>query len=403
MTSTALSLRLAARMKTLAPSPMLKLAADAARLRAEGRDVISLATGEPDFDTPEHIQLAAITAMRSGDTHYTAADGTPALKQAILRKFERENGLIFTQDQVSVGSGAKQVIFNALAATVEAGDEVIVPAPFYPSYLEMTRMLGGSPVAVPGGPDFRLDPQALEAAITPATRWLIFNAPGNPSGVAYSRLELEAFAGVLRRHPHVWVMADDIYEHLLFVGSFLTLTQVALDLADRILTVNGVSKAYCMTGWRIGYGAGPAALVRAMSTVQSQVISCPSSISQAAAIAALDGPPEVVDELRAAFAIRRAGVVEALNRIDGVCCPLPDGAFYVLPDVSALIGRRRPDGSPVTDDADIAGWLIQDAGVVVVPGREFGAPGHFRISYAADVSLLDEACRRIAVSLSRLG
>lgn len=397
------SLRLAARMKTLAPSPMLKLAAEAARLRAEGRDIISLATGEPDFDTPEHIQAAAIAAMRAGDTHYTAADGTPALKQAIMRKFARENGLTFAQDQISVGSGAKQVIFNALAATVGEGDEVLVPVPYYPSYLEMTRMLGGTPVTIAGDEAQRLTAAALEAAVTPASRWLILNAPGNPSGIAYSRDELAAFAGVLRRHPHLWVMADDIYEHLLFSGRFATLAEVAPDLGDRILTVNGVSKAYCMTGWRIGYGAGPAALIRAMFTVQSQVISCPSSVSQAAAVAALDGPAEVVDDLRAAFDARRVRIVEALDRIEGVSCPLPDGAFYVLPDASALIGRRRPDGQPVEDDADIAEWLIKDAGVIVVPGREFGAPGRFRISYAADTALLDEACRRIAASLGKLG
>lgn len=397
------SLRLAARMKTLAPSPMLKLAAEAARLRAEGRDIISLATGEPDFDTPEHIQAAAIAAMRAGDTHYTAADGTPALKQAIMRKFARENDLTFAQDQISVSSGAKQVIFNALAATVGEGDEVLVPVPYYPSYLEMTRMLGGTPVTIAGDEAQRLTAAALEAAITPASRWLILNAPGNPSGIAYSRDELAAFAGVLRRHPHLWVMADDIYEHLLFSGRFATLAEVAPDLGGRILTVNGVSKAYCMTGWRIGYGAGPAPLIRAMSTVQSQIISCPSSVSQAAAVAALDGPASVVDELRAAFDARRVRIVEALDRIEGVSCPLPDGAFYVLPDVSALIGRSRPDGRPVENDADIAEWLIQDAGVIVVPGREFGAPGRFRISYAADTALLDEACRRIAASLGKLG
>ncbi len=397
------SLRLAARMKTLAPSPMLKLAAEAARLRAEGRDIISLATGEPDFDTPEHIQAAAIAAMRAGDTHYTAADGTPALKQAIMRKFARENDLKFAQDQISVSSGAKQVIFNALAATVGEGDEVLVPVPYYPSYLEMTRMLGGTPVTIAGDEAQRLTAAALEAAITPASRWLILNAPGNPSGIAYSRDELAAFAEILRRHPHLWVMADDIYEHLLFSGRFATLAEVAPDLGDRILTVNGVSKAYCMTGWRIGYGAGPAALIRAMSTVQSQIISCPSSVSQAAAVAALDGPVTVVDELRAAFDARRVRIVEALGRIEGVSCPLPDGAFYVLPDVSALIGRSRPDGRPVENDADIAEWLIKDAGVIVVPGREFGAPGRFRISYAADTALLDEACRRIAASLGKLG
>lgn len=396
------SLRLAARMKTLAPSPMLKLAAEAARLRAEGRDIISLATGEPDFDTPEHIQAAAIAAMRAGDTHYTAADGTPALKQAIMRKFARENDLTFAQDQISVSSGAKQVIFNALAATVGEGDEVLVPVPYYPSYLEMTRMLGGTPVTIAGDEAQRLTAAVLEAAITPASRWLILNAPGNPSGIAYSRDELAAFAEVLRRHPHLWVMADDIYEHLLFSGRFATLAEVAPDLGDRILTVNGVSKAYCMTGWRIGYGAGPAPLIRAMSTVQSQIISCPSSVSQAAAVAALDGPASVVDELRAAFDARRVRIVEALDRIEGVSCPLPDGAFYVLPDVSALIGRSRPDGRPVGNDADIAEWLIKDAGVIVVPGREFGAPGRFRISYAADTALLDEACRRIAASLGKL-
>jgi aspartate aminotransferase len=381
---------------------MLKLATDAARLRAEGRDVISLATGEPDFDTPKHIQAAAVAAIHSGDTHYTAADGTPALKHAVMRKFARENGLTFTADQISVGSGAKQVIFNALAATIGPGDEVLVPTPYYPSYIEMTRMLGGRPMTIPSDRHLRLTPEALEAAITPASRWLILNAPGNPSGVAYSRSELEAFAEALRKHPQVWVMADDIYEHLLFSGSFITFAQAAPDLAARTLTVNGVSKAYCMTGWRIGYGGGNPDLIRAMSTVQSQVISCPSSISQTAAVAALEGPAEVVDELRAAFAARRTRVVDALSRIDGIRCLLPDGAFYVLPDVSAHFGRCRPDGGSVMNDADIAEWLLRDVGVVVVPGREFGAPGHLRISYAADTALLDEACRRIAASLAKL-
>lgn len=398
-----MAIQLADRMGSVAPSPMLQLAAEAARLRAAGRDILSLATGEPDFDTPAHIQQAAIAAMQSGDTHYTAADGTPALKQAIIRKFARENGLTFAPEQISVGAGAKQVIFNALAATVEAGVEVLVPEPCYPSYLEMTRLLGGTPVSVPADAGFRLTPAALAAAITPATRWLILNAPGNPSGAAYDAAQLQALAEVLRRHPQVLVLSDDIYEHLLFTGQpFVTLAQVAPDLAGRVLTVNGVSKAYCMTGWRIGYGAGPAALIRAMATVQSQVISCPSSVSQAAAIAALDGPAAVLDGLRDAFATRRARVVALLNAIPGVSCAAPDGAFYALPDMRGVLGRQRPGGGVIGDDAALAQWLIADAGVVLVPGREFRAPGHLRLSFAADLAVLEAACARIAASLARL-
>lgn len=396
---------LSARLGRIAPSPMLRLAAKAAALKADGKDIISLATGEPDFDTPEHIRRAAGAAMDAGDTHYTAVNGTAALKGAIARKFQRENGLSFAPDQIIVGSGAKQVIFNALAATVDEGDEVIVSTPTFPSYIEITRMFGGKEVVVPTrqGAGFRLDPSALEAAITPRTKWLILNAPGNPSGAVYSRSQLGAIAEVLLRHSHVWVLADDIYEHLVYADvGFDTLAAVEPRLGERTLTVNGVSKAYCMTGWRIGYGGGPAALVTAMATVQSQVTSCASSVSQAAAVTALDGPQEVLDSLRDLFRKRRDAVVDELSRIPGLDCSLPDGAFYAFPSCLKLFGRTTPQGDTISDDRDLATYLLDAVGIVVVPGSDFGTLGHFRVSFAADTAELVEAVRRIGRAVANL-
>lgn len=397
--------RLSARVRRIAPSPMLKLAAKAASLKAAGHDIISLATGEPDFDTPEHIRRAACDAIEGGDTHYTAVDGTAPLKAAIVRKFRRDNGLEFRPDQISVGAGAKQVIFNALAATIDAGDEVIVATPTFPSYIEIVRMFGGTPVIVETGPEtgFRLEPAALKQAITPRTKWIILNAPGNPSGAVYSRDQLKALADVLLANEHVWILADDIYEHLVYAEvGFETIAAVEPRLAGRTLTVNGVSKAYCMTGWRIGYAGGPAPLVTAMATVQSQVTSCSSSISQAAAVAALDGPQDVLHSLRDAFRARRDAVVAELAKIPGVDCQVPDGAFYAFPSCKRLIGLTIPGGGPISGDRDFAAYLLDAAGVIVVPGSDFGTPGHFRISYAADTAELLEAVRRIGTAVSAL-
>lgn len=397
--------RLSARVRRIAPSPMLKLAAKAASLKAAGRDIISLATGEPDFDTPEHIRRAACAAIEGGDTHYTAVDGTAPLKAAIVRKFRRDNGLEFRPDQISVGAGAKQVIFNALAATIDDGDEVIVATPTFPSYIEIVRMFGGTPVIVETGAEtgFRLEPAALKQAITPRTKWIILNAPGNPSGAVYSRGQLKALAEVLLANEHVWILADDIYEHLVYAEvGFETIAAVEPRLAGRTLTVNGVSKAYCMTGWRIGYAGGPTALVTAMATVQSQVTSCSSSVSQAAAAAALDGPQEVLHPLRDAFRARRDAVVEELAKIKGVDCQVPDGAFYAFPSCKRLIGLTMPGGGPISDDRDFASYLLDAVGVIVVPGSDFGTPGHFRISYAAETAELVEAVRRIGVAVSAL-
>ncbi|WP_173934736.1 pyridoxal phosphate-dependent aminotransferase [Chelativorans sp. Marseille-P2723] len=405
MDHTSARIRLAPRLSSVAPSPMLSLIANAAALRAEGRDIISLAAGEPDFDTPDHIQDAACLAIRSGDTHYTAADGTRELKKAVQRKFARENQLNYSLNEITVGSGAKQVIFNALAATVSEGDEVILTAPFYPSYVEMTRMNGGIPVIVPTtmASGFRLNPADLEAAITPRTRWLVLNSPSNPTGTALSERDLEDLAEVLLKHSHILVLADDIYEHLLFTQTpFQTPAKVAPPLKERTLTVNGVSKAYCMTGWRIGYAGGPAKLIEAMGTVQSQVTSCPSSISQAAAIAALDGPQDVLSRLREIFQERRNLVVEKLNAIDGLHCPVPEGAFYVFPSCEALIGRRTPRGEIIQSDTALAKYLLDNADVAVVPGSAFGNENHIRISYATSSEQLELACIRIADAIAAL-
>lgn len=404
MSSCEQGLRLAARMSAVAPSPMLTLASYASVLKAEGRDILSLATGEPDFDTPAYIQGAAISAMRSGDTHYTPADGTKSLKEAVARKFRRENGLDYKLDEISVGAGAKQVIFNALAATIDPGDEVIVPAPYYPSYLEMTKMHGGVPVVVPTTMEdgFKLRPEALERAISDRTKWFILNSPSNPTGSAYTEAELRALAEVLLRHPHVWVLSDDIYEHLLFADfPFTTIAAVEPRLRPRTLTVNGVSKAFCMTGWRVGYAGGPADLVRAMSTLQSQIIACPPSISQAAAGAALDGSSDVLAEFRAVFRERRDTIAGLLDGISGIRCPIPEGAFYVFPSCAGIIGKSA-DGKIITNDADFAAYLLDTAGIVVVPGSAFGADNHFRISYAAGTEQLKEACRRISTAVAAL-
>lgn len=396
---------LASSLSRIKPSPTIAVTNLARELRAAGRDIIGLGAGEPDFDTPEHIKEAAIAAIRRGETKYTAVDGTPELKAAICRKFARENGLEFEPAQISVGSGGKQVLYNAFMATLNPGDQVVIPAPFWVSYPDMVLLAGGEPVFVscPEQNGFRLRPEDLEAAITPRTKWVVLNSPSNPTGAAYRREELEALAEVVRRHPQVWVLTDDIYEHLVYDGFvFHTFAQVAPDLAGRTLTVNGVSKAYAMTGWRIGYAGGPRELIRAMATIQSQSTSNPCSISQAAAVAALDGDQSFLSARNEVFRRRRDLVVELLNRAPGLRCPKPEGAFYVYPSCAGVIGRRTPKGETIRSSEDFARYLLEEAGVAVVHGAAFGLDPYFRISYATATELLEEACRRIIAACERL-
>lgn len=366
--------------------------------------MIILGAGEPDFDTPDHIKDAACRAIAGGQTKYTALDGSPALKEAVRAKFERENGLVFAQDEITCGAGAKQVLYNALMATLDDGDEVIVPAPYWTSYADIVRIAGGTPIAVACGASagFRLAPAQLCAAITPRTRWLLLNSPSNPSGAAYDAAALAALADVVRAHDRLWLLSDDMYEHILYDGRrFATFAQAAPDLRDRTLTVNGVSKAYAMTGWRLGYGAGPADLIAAMAAVQSQATSCPSSVSQAAAIAALDGPQQIVAERRSSFQRRRDLVVDALNAIPGIDCLRPEGAFYAYPSCAGLIGRRTRDGRVIADDRAFADYLLE-WDVAVIPGSCFGLAPFFRISYATSQDELREAMRRIAAACEAL-
>ena len=389
----------AQRLARIQPSPTLAVAARAAALKAEGRDVISLGAGEPDFDTPEFIKDAAIAAMRAGQTKYTAVDGTPQLKDAIIAKFKRDNGLDFTREEIIVGTGGKQVLYNALMATLNPGDEVIIPAPYWVSYPDMTILADGVPVFVPC-PDsqgFKLTPAALEKAITPKTKWLILNSPSNPTGAAYTKAELLALAEVLLRYPQVWVMSDDIYEHLIYDGfEFFTLAQIEPRLRERVLTCNGASKVYSMTGWRIGYAGGPKDLIKKMTNVQSHSTSNPSSISQAAAAAGLNGDQSFLIEWKRAYAARRDLVVGALNRIDGLTCLTPPGAFYVYPSCAGLIGRETSDGRVIATDEDFVTYLLDTEGVSCVHGAAFGLSPAFRISYAAATDLLEDACQRIA-------
>ncbi len=380
------------------PSPTIAVTTRAAELKAEGRDVIGLGAGEPDFDTPQHIKEAAIRAIAEGKTKYTAVDGIPELKRAICAKFARENGLAYTSAQISVGTGGKQVLYNAFMATLNPGDEVIIPAPYWVSYPDMVLLAGGTPVIVECGiaSDFKLTAAQLEAAITPATKWFLFNSPSNPTGAAYSEAELRALTEVLVRHPHVWVMTDDMYEHLVFDGfRFTTPAQVEPALIDRTLTVNGVSKAYAMTGWRIGYAGGPASLIRAMAKVQSQSTSNPSSVSQWAAVEALNGPQDFLRDNKALFQRRRDLVVSMLNQCRGITCPRPEGAFYVYPDISACIGRTSAAGTLIDTDETFATALLDETGVAVVFGAAFGVSPNFRVSYATADDVLEEACRRI--------
>lgn len=385
-------------LRRIKPSPTIGVSAKARALKAAGRDVIALSAGEPDFDTPDNIKEAAIAAIRAGKTKYTDPDGMPELKAAICAKFARENGLTYTPDQVHVAPGGKPVIFNALMATLNPGDEVIIPAPYWVSYPDMVLLAGGEPVAVATTVEtnFKLDPKALEAAITPRTRWLILNSPSNPTGGAYTRADLQAIADVLLRHPQVWVLTDDMYEHLVFDDfEFTTIAQVEPKLYDRTLTMNGVSKAYAMTGWRIGYAAGPVALIKAMGKMISQTTSNPSSISQWAAVEALNGPQDFIKPNAKLFQTRRDLVVSMLNQAQGIHCPTPEGAFYVYPSVAGLIGKTAPSGKVIETDEDFASELLESEGVAVVHGAAFGLSPYFRISYATSEAILEDACGRI--------
>ena len=389
---------LAQSLARIKPSPTIAVTNKARELKAAGRDVIGLGAGEPDFDTPDNIKEAAIRAIRDGDTKYTAVDGTPALKAAIAEKFKRENGLSYEPSQITVGSGGKQVIYNALVATLDPGDEVIIPAPYWVSYPDMVLLAGGTPVEVPCASQtgFKLQPDTLEQAITDKTKWIILNSPSNPTGAAYTRDELAALTAVLMRHPQVHVLTDDMYEHLVYDGfEFHTVAQVEPGLYDRTLTMNGVSKAYAMTGWRIGYAGGPAPLIKAIAKVQSQSTSNPSSISQAAAVEALTGPQDFIAERAAAFQQRRDRVVEMLNAAEGLTCQTPEGAFYVFPSCSGCIGKRTPDGKVLASDEDVVTYLLESEGVAVVQGSAFGLAPFFRISYATSMEALEAACERI--------
>ncbi|MDR9395041.1 pyridoxal phosphate-dependent aminotransferase [Roseovarius sp. SYSU LYC5161] len=389
---------LSATLSRVKPSPTMAVSALAQELTAAGRDVISLGAGEPDFDTPENIRAAGIRAIEQGKTRYTAADGIMELKEAVCAKFKRDNGLDYTPAQVSVGTGGKQILYNALMATLNPGDEVVIPAPYWVSYPDMVLLAGGEPVIAPAGIEtgFKLTPEALEAAITPRTRWVIFNSPSNPTGAGYSWDELKALTDVLLRHPHVWVLTDDMYEHLAYDGfAFCTPAQVEPALADRTLTCNGVSKAYAMTGWRIGYAAGPEVLIGGMRKIQSQSTSNPCTISQWAALEALTGPQHFIAENNAVFRRRRDMVVRMLNGIEGVDCPTPDGAFYVYPSIAGVIGRTSKGGRLIDSDEAFATALLEETGVAVVFGAAFGLSPNFRVSYATSDAALEDACGRI--------
>ncbi|MEM7268573.1 MAG: pyridoxal phosphate-dependent aminotransferase [Pseudomonadota bacterium] len=380
------------------PSPTIAVSTKARELKAAGRDVIGLGAGEPDFDTPENIREAAKAAIDAGDTRYTAPDGTPALKDAISAKFNRENGLDYAPSQISVSTGGKQVLYNALVATLNPGDEVIIPAPYWVSYPDMVLLAGGEPVIVecPIDTGYKMTAEQLEAAITPRTKWLIFNSPSNPTGAGYTKDELKALTDVLMRHDHVWTMTDDMYEHLSYEGfDFCTPVEVEPGLYDRTLTVNGVSKAYAMTGWRIGYAGGPEQLIGAMRKVQSQSTSNPCSVSQAAAVEALNGPQDYIPWSREHFQRRRDLCVSMLNQAAGIECLRPDGAFYVYPSIKGCVGKTAPSGKVIETDEDFATELLESEGVAVVFGGAFGLSPNFRVSYATSDEQLTEACERI--------
>lgn len=394
-----------AALDRISPSPTLAMTSRVLELKRQGIDVIGLGAGEPDFDTPDFVKEAAIEAIRKGQTKYTNVDGTAELKDAIAAKFKRDNGLDYTPAQITVNVGGKHTLFNAIVATVNAGDEVIVPAPYWVSYPDVVQFAGGTPVFIQAGIDqnYKITPTQLEAAITPRTKWLILNSPSNPTGAAYSADELKALGAVLERHPHVWIFADDMYEHILYDDfQFTTIAQVCPSLYERTLTVNGCSKAYSMTGWRIGFAGGAQWLIKAISKLQSQSTSNPCSIAQAAAVAALNGDQSFLKERAIAFQGRRDLVVSMLNQIDGMNCPMPEGAFYVYPEFSGLIGKTTPGGQVIATDEDMINYLLVDARVAAVHGAAFGLSPALRISYATSDAILTEACTRIQTACAAL-
>jgi aspartate aminotransferase len=396
---------IAARLNRIKPSPSSMASQRARELRAAGRDIIGLTSGEPDFDTPPNVCEAVVRAMAASKTKYTDVGGTPELKAAIIEKFRRDNRLTYSPDEVIVGTGGKQVIFNALMSTLEPGDEVIVPAPYWVSYPDITLLAEGRPVVVICRPEdgFKLRPESLDQAITPRTRWLLLNAPNNPSGATYTRDELRALADVLLRHPHVWIMTDDIYEHILYDGRrFFTIAQVEPALRERTLTVNGVSKAYAMTGWRIGYGGAPAELVKAMAKLQSQSTSNACSISQAAAQEALNGAQDFVAERARIFETRRDEVVVALNRIPGLRCHAPEGAFYVYASCAGVIGKKTPEGKVLGSDADFVMYLLESQNLALLQGEAYGLSPFVRISFATSMQTLEEGCHRLRLACEAL-
>jgi aspartate aminotransferase len=385
-------------LERVKPSPTMAITNKARELKAAGFDVIGLGAGEPDFDTPENIKQAAIEAIKAGHTKYTAVDGIPELKRAISEKFQRENGLAYKPSEITVGAGGKQVLYNALLATLDPGDEAIIPSPYWVSYPDIVLLAGAEPVIVETKVEdgFKLKPEALAKAVTPRSKWFIFNSPSNPTGAAYTREEIKALTDVLLEHERVWVLSDDIYEHLVYDGfKFTTPAQVEPRLKDRTLTLNGVSKAYSMTGWRIGYGGGPEPLIKAIATLQSQSTSNPSSISQWAAVEALQGPQGFLKDWVKSFQERRDLVVSMLNQAKGIDCPKPEGAFYVYPSCAGTIGKSTREGKKIGDDEDFATLLLEEEGVAVVHGAAFGLSPFFRISYATGIEALEEACRRI--------
>ena len=396
---------ISAALRRVQPSPTIAMTQRAREMAAAGRDVVSLSAGEPDFDTPAHVREAAARAVAEGRTRYTAPDGIPELKRAVATKFARDNGLDYASDEITVGTGGKQVIWNALQATLDPGCEVVIPAPYWASYPDMVRLAGGTPVIVPTRAEdgYHPDPEALEAAITERTRWVVLNSPSNPTGAVLSPDALRGLTDVLLRHAHVWVLSDDIYEHITYDARFATPAEVEPRLRGRTLTVNGVSKAYAMTGWRIGFGGGPAPLVAAMRTVASQTTSCPCSVAQWAAVAALDGPQEGLAERAAAFRRRRDLVVEGLAACPGLSCPVPEGAFYAYPSIEGCLGATTRGGARLEDDAAFATALLEEAGVALVQGAAFGGSPAVRLSYAASDEALGEALRRIRGFCEGLG
>ncbi len=389
---------LADSLSRVKPSPTIAVTTKARELKAQGRDVIGLGAGEPDFDTPDNIKKAAIDAIERGETKYTAVDGIPELKQAVVDKFSRENGIDYKPEEISVACGGKHIIYNAMLATINPGDEVIIPAPYWVSYPDIALLAGGKPVMIEAGAEtnFKLSPEQLDGAITDKTKWLIFNSPSNPTGAAYTAAEMKALTDVLLKHPHVWVLADDIYEHLTYDGfEFKSIVAVEPALKSRTLTMNGVAKAYAMTGWRIGFAGGPADLIGGMRKLQSQSTSNPCSISQWASVEALNGPQDFIHERAQVFAQRRDLVVSMLNEAQGVHCPTPEGAFYVYPSVEGCMGRTTKQGKVLNSDEDFVSALLDDEGVAAVHGEAFGLSPYFRVSYATSTEALEEACRRI--------